>query len=631
MNVKESIKNIGKWLLKGINWLMKPVIDNFNYFLVIWAINCSVTIGYVVGVPFIEANELAHGLRSLALGTFVCYLLTVGLHLCRKRVLRIIYKCITYFVVVLLEAVYIFVNLNFDMGIDARLFTLLAETTSSETAEFIKTYALAGYSLVTYAIVVGIIIVVILVECGKKWINSTARHKASRVIFTILFLPLIIAGAWYSHNYVKMATCKHSKDLTNWVSAFGNSALDNITSLVYSLNYVNTSHADVAEAVASARKVYETPVSITEPDSLMVVMVFGESYIKSHASLYGYEHNTTPYLIEERDRGNLIVFNDMVSPYNATSTVQKNFFSLNDMSQNEYWYEKPMFTTVFKHAGYNVYIWDMQREYQKTELYTISVNSLLYNDTIAKLSYDEQSSTPFEYDGNMVAHFRDHSQVPQGKYNLVIFHLKGQHVNPAYRYPKGKGYAMFTADSVHRNDKWLTKEKKDYIAHYDNATVYNDAVLEGIFNLWRDKNAVVVYLPDHGDEAYDFRDHCGRNGARNFIPEFLHCDNDVPFMVWCSDTFIARHPELVAQMRSAVDRPGISLDVSMMLLRLGGIKTPYYDATRDISSPQFKVKKRIVYDSCDYDEVIKKEKKEKEEEKEKNKNVNKLLNKFHTP
>ena len=49
---------------------------------------------------------------------------------------------------------------------------------------------------------------------------------------------------------------------------------------------------------------------------------------------------------------------------------------------------------VFKHAGYKVYIWDMQREYQKTELYTISVNSFIYNDVIAKLSYDEMSSIP---------------------------------------------------------------------------------------------------------------------------------------------------------------------------------------------------------------------------------------------
>ena len=135
--------------------------------------------------------------------------------------------------------------------------------------------------------------------------------------------------------------------------------------------------------------------------------------------------------------------------------------------------------------------------------------------------------------------------------------------------------------------------------------------MRAIFDIWRDKNTIVIYLPDHGDEAYDFRDHCGRQGGTRADADYFHCDNDVPFMVWCSNVFIAKHPELVQQMRDAVDRPGISLDVSIMLLRLAGIKTPYYDATRDISSPEFKTKKRIVYDRYDYDEIVNKAKEEK--------------------
>ena len=614
MGLKETTKSIGKWLLKAANWLMRPIIEDFNYFLAIWLINCGVTLGYLIGI-FTMNNEWTHGLRSLALGTFVSYLFVLVLHYCRKRPIRMIYKCITYFIIILVEAVYVFIQLNFEMSIGARLFILLAETNESETSEFIKTYAFAKESLWSYGIVLSIIILVVLSEIFKKWFRKAASNKVVKIVLTVLLLPLILFGAYYSHNYVKMATYKHSKDLSKWVDKFGITALDNTSSIIYSFSYVNTSHADVNQAIITAQQVYNTKSEITEPDSLNVVMVFGESYIKSHASLYGYEHNTTPYMIAERDRGNLIVFNDMVSPYNATSSVQKNFFSLNDMDNNEYWYEKPMFPTVFKHAGYKVYFWDMQREYQKTELYTISVNSFIYNDAIAKLSYDEMSSTPFKYDGNMIADFLKNSKVPPGKHNLYIFHLKGQHVNPHYRYPEDKGFNKFTGDSIHRTDSYITKEIKDYIADYDNATLYNDAVLKSIFDIWRDKNTIVIYLPDHGDEAYDFRDHCGRQGGTRADADYFHCDNDVPFVVWCSDIFISKHPQLVKQMRDAVDRPGISLDVSIMLLRLAGINTPYYDASRDISSPKFKTKKRIVYDKYDYDEVVNKAKEEKKKNK----------------
>lgn len=611
MKYKEKITAAWKWLCKAASWMMKPITQDFNFFLAMWFINCGVTLGYLVGCFYLDGNNWDHGLRCLALGTFVSYLLTVVLHLCCKRPIRMVYKGIIYFLVILLEATYIFVNLNFDMGIGARLFTLLAETTESETSEFITTYAFATPSLFTYAIVIVIIAIVVVAELLRHWFSKIASNKVMKIVLTVLLVPLILFGAYYSHNYVRMATCKHSKDLSNWVANFGTNALDNVSSVIYSFSYLSTSQADVAHAIEVTHELYKTPIEITEQDSLNVVMVFGESYIKSHAALYGYEHNTTPYMIKERDRGNLIVFNDMVSPYNATSTVQKNFFSLNDMSKNQYWYESPTFPAVFHHAGYKVYIWDMQREYQKTELYTISVNAFLYNDTIAKLSYDEMSSIPYKYDGQMVADFIDNSKVPPGKHNLYIFHLKGQHVNPAYRYPKGKGFSRFTADSIHRTEDYITTDAKNYIAHYDNATLYNDAVMKAIFDIWRDKNTVVIYLPDHGDEAYDFRDHCGRQGGTRAEPEYFHCDNDVPFVVWCSDTFIAKHPELVKQMRDAVDRPGISLDVSVMLLRLGGIKTQYYDASRDISSPHYKPKKRIVYDRYDYDEVVNKDKKNK--------------------
>lgn len=605
--LKEISKKTGAWIVKAANWIMKPIIEDFNFFLAIWLMNCSVTIGYIVGI-FLFDNYVDHGMRCLALGTFVSYIFVVLLHLCKKRGIRIAYKSLIYFIFVSLTAVLIFVGLNFEMVIGARLFTLLAETNHDEASEFIATYAFAKPSLWTYGIVIVIIILLILMEWKRRWFTKAAKKKVMRIILTVLLVPLILFGAWYSHNYVKMASCKHSKELKDWVDDFGDSALDNVTSVVYSLSYLGTSKADIQQAEVVAKEVYKTPVVITEPDSLNVVMVFGESYIKSHASLYGYELNTTPMLIAERNKGNLIVFNDMITPYNATSTVQKNFFSLNDMTKNEFWYEKPTFATVFHHAGYKVYIWDMQREYQTTQLYTIAVNSFVYNDVIAKLSYDEMSSIPFKYDGQMIADFKNNSKVAPGKYNLYIFHLKGQHVNPSYRYPKTKRFCKFTSDSVRRNDDWLTNDMKKYIAHYDNATLYNDAVMKSIFDIWRDKNTVVVYLPDHGDEAYDFRDHCGRQGGAKRDARYFHCDNDVPFMVWCSDTFIAKHPDLVEQMRAAVDRPGIGLDVSIMLLRLGGIKTPYYDATRDISSPQYKPKKRIVYDRYDYDEVVKKAK-----------------------
>lgn len=599
--MSKEARNIVNRVLSAVRWLLSPVQGEFNFFLAMWLINCSVTIGYMIGCASIEDNNLWHGVRCFALGTAVSYLLTVVLYLLRPCWLHRCYKTLIYIILITLQAVYTFIFLNFDMNLGPRVLVLLAETNSKEAGEFVNSYFLSSKSLWTYAIMVAVIAAVSVGEWKRRWLSRLAKRRFVRWLLALTVLPLVVWGAWLSHNYVRLAMCQHSKELNKWVQDFGVDALDHLSTTYYSLCYLGVADADIAQAVAVAQQVDSTPVEVNEPDSLNVVLVLGESYIKSHCALYGYEHNTTPQLIAERDRGNLIVFNDVISPYNATSQVQKNVFSLNDKSAGEMWYEKPMLPTVLRHAGFKVYFWDNQRNYSKTEMFTITVNSFIYNSTIAGLSYDETSDNGMTIDGNLINNFKKNTKVPRGKYNFYIFHLMGQHVHPVGRYPKKIGFDVFTADSIRRQEKWLTADKRTYIAQYDNATLYNDEIMKRIFDLWRDKNTVVVYFSDHGDEAYDWRDHIGRGNVNGPDARLFHSDNDVPFMVWCSDTYINRHPALVKQLRVASTRKGMVHDVGHLVLRLSGVITPYYLPKRDISSAEFKPIPRIVYDKYDYD------------------------------
>ena len=584
---------------------MRPVLCEFNFFLAVWLINSSATLVYLVGCFYLPNHNAWTGLRCLALGTLIAYLLALILHLLQPRWARITFKVLCYTILLTLELIYVFIALNFNMTLGPRVLILLAETNAQESSEFIKTYFLSVMSQWAYVIDVAILAAVTALEWKRKWINKFAANKKSKIIITAITLPLLLYGAFLSPNYVKLPLCEHSKQLSQWEQGFSVNAFDHLTSTYYSMCYINVSEADINQAIVMTQAVASTPVSVAEPDSLNVVFVLGESYIKSHCALYGYEHNTTPNMLAERDRGNLIVFTDMISPYNSTYQVEKNCFSLNDMSSGEMWYEKPIFPTVFRHAGFKVFFWDNQRNYSKSELYTITVNAFLYNDVIASLSYDETSSGEMEIDGNLITYFQTKSKVQPGKYNLYIFHLMGQHVNPIGRYPSSGEYNVFNADSVKRDDAYLDKDKRSYIATYDNATYYNDAVMKRIFNLWRNKNTVVVYFPDHGDEAYDYRDHCGRRTVTDPDAQLLHCQNDVPFIVWCSDYYIAHHQELYNQLKAAATRPGMIQDAKHLLLRLAGITTPYYLPQRDMSSPHYNPQRRLVYGKYDYDEIIK--------------------------
>lgn len=602
-------KNIIDRLRSAVSYIMSPVLHEFIFFLAVWLINSSATLVYLVGCftqP--DENNAWIAVKCLALSTLIAYLLALILHLLRPRWARFTYKALCYTTLLTLEVVYVFIALNFDMSLGPRVLILVAETNAKETSEFLNTYALSVMSQWSYVIDVAIFAIVTILEWKDQQVNNYAQKKAPKTIITTLLLPLGLLGAYQSHSYVSLALCQHSKDLIEWEQGFSIRALDHLSNTYYSLCYLDVSDADIAQAVKEAQTVSTSPVTVTEPDSLNVVFVLGESYIKSHCALYGYELNTTPRMLAERDRGNLIVFTDIISQYNSTYQVQKNCFSLNDVSSGEMWYENPMFPTVFKHAGFKVFFWDNQRNYANKELFTITVNSFIYNDIISNLSYDETFGGEMDIDGKLITNFEEQSKVAHGKYNLYIFHLMGQHVHPSGRYPDGEGYDVFCADSVKRKDKFLDHDKRVYIAMYDNATYYNDAIMKRIFDLWRDKNTVVIYFSDHGDEAYDYRDHCGRRTVKNPDAQLLHCQNDVPFMVWCSDYYIAHHPQLYEQLKAAANRPGMNHDAAHLMLRLAGINTPYYLPQCDISSPNYKPQPRIVYGKYNYDEIVKQRK-----------------------
>ena len=79
--------------------------------------------------------------------------------------------------------------------------------------------------------------------------------------------------------------------------------------------------------------------SKNEKYTLDVVLIIGESYNKYHASVYGYNLNTTPVLCEQQQRGNLFVFTDAISPYNMTTLAVKNMLSTNSISRHQSWNE----------------------------------------------------------------------------------------------------------------------------------------------------------------------------------------------------------------------------------------------------------------------------------------------------
>lgn len=182
----------------------------------------------------------------------------------------------------------------------------------------------------------------------------------------------------------------------------------------------------------------------------------------------------------------------------------------------------------------------------------------------------------------------------------------GQHVKYEARYPDEEQNHHFTADDIRRPD--LSAADRQVIADYDNATRYNDEVIDRLCSLYERRDAVLVYLSDHGDEVNDYRRHVGRSHQRPVTAGEAWTQYEIPMMIWCSDVYRENHPDLVERIAASVDKPFMSDDLPHLLYDLAGIESPAYHPERSVLNPNYTLPQRPLLQSPDmiYEEIIKK-------------------------
>ena len=507
-----------------------------------------------------------------------------------------IVRTFIYIIAVSLFAVNLFLILNFSTMISPWILLLIHETNMNESSEFFETYSLSSASLITYAFTILTVCIIIFTER----ISNKLSLKLSRY-FTIPLCLWFIIGIYQAILIIQMFTLNTQSKLQEWYDGKAFYCIENTpANLLYSLHhlYINSHENDIAWE--ATEKALQSDISRINNDTIDIVLVIGESYNKYHASIYGYNLNTTPIQYQEQQRSNLFVFKDAVSPYNMTTLAVKNMLSTNSISLNQSWNEYPLVTTIFRQAGFDVAMWDNQKSENSVLFHDFSNNSLLYSKKMIESTYHHLNKRPFAYDQQLVDSAftikRYHSST------FTVFHLMGQHTSPKWRYPQNDKHTLFTADSIHRND--LNEEQRKYIAEYDNATYYNDYVIGNIINHYRHRNAVILYLSDHGDEVYDYRNVIGRTHEPAKDKLALKYQYDIPMVLWCSDIFIQRYPKTIENIRKAVLKPFTSDNVPHLLMSLANIRSHYYEPLKDVLSEEYECGTRIIQNTTDYDAVM---------------------------
>jgi heptose-I-phosphate ethanolaminephosphotransferase len=326
-----------------------------------------------------------------------------------------------------------------------------------------------------------------------------------------------------------------------------------------------------------------SPAKISVPaDSMNCVVILGESYSKYHSSLYGYGRPTCHELERMRSEGNLAVFTDVVSADDVTQKVIMSLFNFYGSNS------KVLLPAVLKKGGYTCFAYDNE--------FVVSNGAQwwLISQKLSSALFSRRNTELMQYDGQLTSTIN----VAKCRHAFYFVHLFGQHFIYDDRYPSN--FRKFQPQS-YPNHYGAAQQKS--LSGYDNATLYNDYVVSSVIRKFSMTNAVVIYLPDHGEEIYDIRDYAGHSSMTNCKASAKY-QCEIPFMIWMSDKFISKNPDIAKRVFAAVNRPFISTKLSDTMLDLLNINCPLSDRRNSVISPQYDSKTpRIILNDLNYDKI----------------------------
>ncbi|MBR4728770.1 MAG: phosphoethanolamine transferase [Prevotella sp.] len=559
----------------------------------------------------------------------VCVILTLI-----PRKIRIWVKALLYILLYGVALVDMFCYERFESTLTPTMLMLAMETTGQEAQEFLSGYL----SWETVKSGVGWILLLIIVHILWTFLRKFFSRMRQRLILpkvNPLFIKSLKAVlgcvvAWLLYSSI-------SQTWDNKVSMHRLFSYDTIGQVeheqtkkeranlylpVYRLAfgiYANrlASH-QLVQLLAASEKIQVDSCSYRVPN---IVLVIGESYNKHHSQLYGYDKPTTPRQMALQDEGSLVAFTDVVSTWNLTSFVFKHMLSLYAVGDSGEWCDEPLFPEVFRKAGYHVtFITNQFESKAKEAIYDFSGGFFLNNPELSQRQFDSRSTRTHRYDDGVLKEYDalekesgvrsqetgDRSQETgvrrQESGELVILHLMGSHVDYRARYPQ-KTQTYFTPQMYDRPE--LNDKQKQILAHYDNSLRYNDSIVACITQRFANKDAVVIYVPDHGEEIFDGSPYMyGRMHGANIDYRLARNEMEIPFWIWGSPQYRERHPYGWLAIQNAKSRPLMVDALPHLLLYLGGISTPLYREELNVISPKYDQKRpRILKNVTDYNQL----------------------------
>ena len=285
----------------------------------------------------------------------------------------------------------------------------------------------------------------------------------------------------------------------------------------------------------------------------------------------------------------MFVFTDTISMKSATLQVMTPLLSfMENTTETEDISSFDSMVDIFKKADYQTFWISNQEKTTRDFSYAeYTSNRCDYTTFVAKASGNLANVSSLALTDEALLPPLDNylsGQAIEKDKNLFILHLMGSHYTYSLRYPEK--FNKFQASDI-KNSK-LTLKQKEIKAEYINTLYYTDYFLNEIITRFRDRDAIMVYLSDHGEELWQ-SGYIG-HGAANISKYML----EIPMLIWVSDVYKTKRLANIKRIKNALDKPFMTDNFIHMLLDLAGIQTKQYDASKSVINDVYIPRERVI-------------------------------------
>ena len=512
---------------KILNWFLKPFRHDFSYLFILFLLIASIAV-----LDFVKKDLIRYAIyisfHSYITAYFLCL---IGQNLPLKG--YSFYKKILIIIASLVFIVDYFCQSMYGDLFNQYYMTIIMQSNFSELKEFMESYVLKKVSLCSF------------------------------VIFIIFFIGI--------YNIVKLLSC-HIRKKMQYAALIGviiGIVLSIRNPLIYKDVFIGKIINILQFEIVPDLKdylTYPTGDFYKKNRPSNIVMIIGESFSKSHSSLYGYNKITNPYLQTLVADSCLFVYQNIKSPATQTIDCFKAIMSTYkpEFKDSIQWYKCTTLPEILHCSGYYTYWISNQSKYGFFDTVVGKYADLCNQNFFVGNKFAGLKTRRMDLDEDLIPLLKPLLQKTRSN-NFYFVHLMGSHSDFKSRYPQT--FNRFKAEDYKNHPN----HQRENLAAYDNSILYNDSIVYEILRLFQDQETIAFYFSDHAIDVYESSDDYIAH-AKKTDPKSVEAGTKIPFMIYTSPIYQQNFPDEMQKIKRCIERPYRTDDIIYTIMDIIGIR-----------------------------------------------------------